>query len=147
MALSVASCTPELGETEEAPLDRSLSASAEKEAARSELDVLLDSKYPPIVGQVCFVTGAPSRGQQAVDGLVAMRRPDLLKRALAAPSPEGRLYAMIGLARLGALTWSRLEARAATEAEVEVCSGCIVERVPASNALGYYRGYASNLDE
>ena len=67
-----------------------------------------------------------------------MERADLLERALRAPTPEGRSYAAHGLARLGKLTWEEVEARASREADVQVCSGCIVEKVSASRGIDYF---------
>ncbi len=78
--------------------------------------------------------------------LVRMGRDDLLRRALAAPPIEGRIYAAIGLARLEIFRWSDVEARIAAEhGLVNTCDGCLVQQVFARDAIAYYRGCSESL--
>jgi hypothetical protein len=118
----------------------------EKQKALQALDVLVEPNGALAIGRVCYYEGVAPRGRQAVERLVNVGRADLLGRALKAPSPEGRLYAAIGLARLRKLSWDDVAARAAKEGDVEVCSGCIVKHVSASRAIGYYEAGVAEPD-
>lgn len=144
--LLLASCTPKLGATEEQPLKWSLEGSLEKQRALAYLDVLLDSSVPLAVGQHCSFGNVPPVGRSALEGLVGMERSDLLLRALEAPSAEGRIYAAIGLARLGQISWDEVSARAAREPIVNVCGGCITLQVSGVEALNYDLERETRLD-
>lgn len=134
--VTLAACAPQLAKTDEPEVEKSLSDLDEKYEALAELDVLLDARHQLTIGRACYMHGGPPWGREAVDGLVNKGRADLLERALRAPSPEGRLYAALGLFRLGKLTWTQVAALAANESNVETCNGCQTERVPASDAIG-----------
>jgi hypothetical protein len=80
------------------------------------------------VGTSCGVGGEPPVGHRLMERLVAAKRADLLRDALRGPSAEGRVYAALGLAKLGPLA---AEDRASIEAiladpavPVRSCRGC-----------------------
>jgi hypothetical protein len=135
----VAACTPHLRETEELPLDRSTARWETQQEALEHLAVLLDAENPPVFGEYCGYAGMIPPGRIATNALVRMGRADLLQRALAAPTPEGRIHAAVGLCRLGKMAWADVTSRAARESDIEACSGCILMTLPAREVLAAHR--------
>ena len=125
----------ELGEA--APIHEptpSPAAAAAAETLRTALDLT--------VGYACGPDGSPPAGRPAMDLLVAEKRDDLLSQALRAPSPEGRVYAALGLRALEQQKVAiRPEDRAAIEklsgqpTRVHSCNGCISETQTAGALL------------
>lgn len=111
----------------------------EMRAAVEQMLVLLDAEHPPVVGAVCYYSGVPPKGRQALDELVRMKRTDLMKNLLNAPSPEGRVYAALGLGQMGVMSDAEVKAWVGRiETPVSVCAGCLVLEVSAVEALSYY---------
>ena len=135
----VISCSkPKLSVEQDEPIDReTLEMQQEKEDALNHMAALSSKDQPPVIGN-CY-SGFTPKGRHAIDELVRMKRVDLMRKLLIAPSPDGRAYAAIGLYKAGAISKEELDANLASILKpIHVCQGCLVDYVPATEALSYY---------
>jgi hypothetical protein len=110
--------------------------------AASALAVLDDPFGRLVYGESCNEDGAPPRGREALETLVKAKAVEVLRSALTAPTPEGRVYAAEGLLRLARDgTALAPDVKAAVEVvrtsplALESCGGCIHTREEKAEAL------------
>jgi hypothetical protein len=138
--LFVACSRPTLASTEDEPIDRDTpEMMREREDALAHLAILEDPKGHLVIGSRCSYSGVQPTGRYALDELVRLRRVDLLRKLLRVRSAEGRTYAAIGLRRLGSMSSEALRSfLSSITGNIQVCSGCMSEEVPARQAISYY---------
>jgi len=90
-------------------------------------------------GESCGFAGLKPEGRKAVEALLAAKRPDLVRRALRGPNPEGRVYAAQALLRSetrpSAEDRAAIAAIRALDVPIRCCDGCEVSSAPASKLL------------
>ena len=148
IALLLVACSrPTLAPIEDEPIDRDTpEMRQEREDALAYLAILEDPNGHLVIGSRCYYGGVQPRGRYALDELVRLRRDDLLRKLLRVRSAEGRSYAAIGLWRLGSMSSDELRSfLSSITGNIQVCSGCMPEEVPARQAISYY-GDCENPD-